>query len=82
MLPGDAYLPNQESSDDYRCFLVDWTGDAVEFVMDVQDFETVSHNGPTLCPEVDVSRRVLSFLVDLSDDGSVLTVTVPLRNAN
>jgi hypothetical protein len=32
VLPADGYLPNQESSDDYRCFLVDWTGDETAFV--------------------------------------------------
>jgi hypothetical protein len=26
VLPGRAYLPDQTRSDDYRCFLVDWTG--------------------------------------------------------
>lgn len=25
VLPAEGYLPNQESSDDYRCFLVDWS---------------------------------------------------------
>lgn len=25
VLPGRSYLPNQEQSDDYRCFVVDWT---------------------------------------------------------
>ncbi len=32
VLPAEGYLPNQESSDDYRCFLVDWTGDETAFV--------------------------------------------------
>ena len=32
VLPTEGYLPNQESSDDYRCFLVDWTGDDTAFV--------------------------------------------------
>lgn len=32
VLPSDGYLPNQESSDDYRCFLVDWTLDETAFV--------------------------------------------------
>jgi hypothetical protein len=25
VLPGSSFLPNQERSDDYRCFVVDWT---------------------------------------------------------
>ncbi len=32
VLPGQAYLPNQESSDDYRCFLVDWEGEEETFM--------------------------------------------------
>jgi len=32
VLDAEGYLPNQESTDDYRCFLVDWTEDAETFV--------------------------------------------------
>lgn len=32
VLPPEGYLPNQESSDDYRCFLVDWTGEETSYV--------------------------------------------------
>ncbi len=32
VLPDAGYLPNQGASDDYRCFLVDWLGDATSFV--------------------------------------------------
>jgi len=32
ILPDEGYLPNQESSDDYRCFLVDWTEDVESYV--------------------------------------------------
>ncbi len=27
VLPEEGYLPNQRASDDYRCFLVDWSGE-------------------------------------------------------
>jgi len=30
--PDEGYLPNQETSDDYRCFLVDWTEDASTYL--------------------------------------------------
>ncbi|HSG46531.1 MAG TPA: hypothetical protein VLA43_01835, partial [Longimicrobiales bacterium] len=30
--PRDGYLPNQEASDDYRCFLVDWEGEEPTYV--------------------------------------------------
>jgi len=32
VLPEEGYLPNQASDDDYRCFLVDWTGDVDSYV--------------------------------------------------
>jgi len=32
VLGDDGYLPDQASSDDYRCFLVDWSGDTETFV--------------------------------------------------
>lgn len=32
VLPDEGYLPNQQASDDYRCFLVDWQGEETQFV--------------------------------------------------
>ena len=32
VLNSEGYLPNQESNDDYRCFLVDWTEDTDQFL--------------------------------------------------
>lgn len=32
LLPGGEYLPNQDRSDDYHCFLVDWTEDAESYI--------------------------------------------------
>jgi hypothetical protein len=32
VLPGDSYLPNQSRPDDYRCFVVDWTGEEPSYV--------------------------------------------------
>jgi hypothetical protein len=32
VLPGGPYLPNQERSDDYRCFVVEWTEDEPGYV--------------------------------------------------
>lgn len=32
VLPNGSYLPNQKRSDDYRCFVVDWTPDAEAFI--------------------------------------------------
>jgi hypothetical protein len=32
VIPGGEYLPNQERSDDYRCFLVDWTEESASFI--------------------------------------------------
>lgn len=32
VLPEEGYLPNQESNDDYRCFLVDWTAEEPAYV--------------------------------------------------
>jgi len=32
VLDSEGYLPNQESSDDYRCLLVDWTEDTEQFI--------------------------------------------------
>lgn len=32
VLPPEGYLPNQDESDDYRCFLVDWTADTETFL--------------------------------------------------
>lgn len=32
VLPDDAYLPNPGSSDDYRCFVVDWTASEQSFI--------------------------------------------------
>lgn len=32
VLPDQGYLPDQDASDDYRCFLVDWTGEEPAYV--------------------------------------------------
>jgi len=32
VLPGTSFLPNQDSPDDYRCFVVDWTEDQPRYV--------------------------------------------------
>ena len=32
ILPGGSYLPDPSSSDDYRCFVVDWTGPERSFI--------------------------------------------------
>jgi hypothetical protein len=32
VLPGGTYLPNQTRTDDYRCFVVDWTGEEPLYV--------------------------------------------------
>jgi hypothetical protein len=32
VLPGDSYLPDQSRSDDYRCFLVDWSSEDPRFL--------------------------------------------------
>lgn len=32
VLPGDRFLPNQAASDDYRCFVVDWTEAEPRFI--------------------------------------------------
>lgn len=32
VLPDDAYMPNPSRTDDYRCFVVDWTPDAESFI--------------------------------------------------
>jgi hypothetical protein len=32
VIPGTSYLPNQERSDDYRCFLVEWPGEEMGYV--------------------------------------------------
>ena len=48
LLPaGEAYLPNQENPDDYRCFLVDWTGTTEEYITGfraVPGNENVAHH--------------------------------------
>ena len=36
VLPVDAYLPDQDSKDDYRCFIVDWPYDTDTFVTGFQ----------------------------------------------
>ncbi|MEJ2542283.1 MAG: hypothetical protein P8188_20345, partial [Gemmatimonadota bacterium] len=32
VMSGDSYLPNQEMSDDYHCFLSEWTGEETAYV--------------------------------------------------
>lgn len=32
LMPGGSYLPEQSDTDEYRCFVVDWTGDEVSWV--------------------------------------------------
>src|SRR5690606_35774510 len=32
VLPGESYLPNQSRADDYRCFVVDWTGEEPAYI--------------------------------------------------
>ncbi len=32
VLPNDSYLPNPSRTDDYRCFVVDWTAEAETFI--------------------------------------------------
>jgi hypothetical protein len=32
IMPGESYLPDQEASDEYRCFVIDWTPEAMTYV--------------------------------------------------
>ena len=32
IMPGKSYLPNQERTDDYRCFVVDWPGEESGYI--------------------------------------------------
>ena len=41
VLPEEGYLPNQERSDDYHCFLVDWQGEETSYVT---GFRTIPGN--------------------------------------
>jgi hypothetical protein len=71
VLAGQSYLPRRDMDDDYRCFVVDWTGDQLDYVTGfraVPGNENIAHHVVVHVVEPDMVDRYKE--IDAETDGA------------